>query len=51
MEITAALITTFNPDGSLKESITVPSKTHGVRIPLEILPHTANTLPIPSVPN
>jgi hypothetical protein len=50
MEITAALITTFNPDGSLKESIPVPVKTHGVRIPLEVLPNTSHTLPIPAIP-
>ena len=49
-EITAAVITTFNPDGSLKESIAVPSKTHGVRIPLEVLPNTSQGLPIPPAP-
>jgi hypothetical protein len=51
MEITAARITTFNPDGSLKDSINVPDKTHGVRIPLEVLPSTSLSLPIPQPGN
>ncbi len=51
METTAAVITTFNADGSLKESITVPVQVHGVRLPLEVLPNTSNTLPIPPPPN
>jgi hypothetical protein len=50
MEVTAAVVTFFNPDGSLKESITVPVKTHGVRIPLEVLPNTSHSLPIPPIP-
>jgi hypothetical protein len=51
MESTAAVIKTFNADGSLKESITVPVQVHGVRLPLEVLPNTSNTLPIPPPPN
>jgi hypothetical protein len=50
MESTAAVITTFNSDGSLKQSITVPVKVYGVRIPLEVLPNTSHTLPIPPEP-
>jgi hypothetical protein len=50
MEITAALIKNFNPDGSLKATIPVPFKTHGVRIPLEVLPKSSDTLPIPPPP-
>ncbi len=50
MEITAAAITTFHPDGSQKDFIPVSTKAHGVRIPLEVLPSTALSLPIPTAP-
>ena len=42
MEITEAAITFFDSDAKLIGGpIKVPDKAHGVRIPLEILPHTA----------
>jgi hypothetical protein len=50
MELTAR-ITFFDQDGKMKgEPIDVPGHAHGVRIPLEILPSTAHTLPIPPPP-
>jgi hypothetical protein len=49
MEITEAAITFFNEKGELIGGpIKIPTKGHGVRIPLEILPHTSDTLPIPN---
>ena len=48
MEITAAAITKFNPDGSLKALIPITSKAHGVRVPLEILPFTSQSLTLPT---
>ena len=49
MEITEAVITNFNAKGELiGEPIKIPSTAHGVRIPLEVLPFTARSLPIPS---
>ena len=50
MEITAAAITTFHPDGSQKDFIPVSTKAHGVRIPLEILPFTSHSLTLPAAP-
>jgi hypothetical protein len=50
MDITKALIKNFNPDGSLKAIIDQPFITHGVRIPLEVLPKSSDTLPIPDHP-
>jgi hypothetical protein len=47
MEVTAAALANFNPDGSLKAFISIPTKAHGVRIPLEILPFTSRSLSIP----
>src|ERR1700687_2629792 len=47
MEITAAAITNFHPDGSLKAFLPITSKGHGVRVPLEVLPFTSMTLSIP----
>jgi hypothetical protein len=48
MEITAAAITNFNPDGSLKAFFPITSKAHGVRVPLEILPFTSKSLTLPT---
>jgi hypothetical protein len=49
MEITAAVITNFDPKGELiGEPNNFSTKVHGVRIPLEVLPFTARSLPIPS---
>jgi hypothetical protein len=48
MEVTAAAITNFNPDGSLKAFTPITSKAHGVRVPLEILPFTSQSLTLPS---
>jgi hypothetical protein len=51
VEITEAVITNFNAKGELiGEPIKIPSKAHGVRIPLEVLPFTALSLPIPTAP-
>jgi hypothetical protein len=48
MEITAAAITNFNADGSFKGSLPITSKAHGVRVPLEILPFTSQSLTLPT---
>jgi hypothetical protein len=49
MEITEAVITNFDPNGQLiGDPNLIPTKAHGVRIPLEVLPFTARSLPIPS---
>src|SRR4030081_2221276 len=49
MEITEAVITNFNARGELiGEPNKIPTKAHGVRIPLEVLPTTALSLPIPT---
>jgi hypothetical protein len=49
MEATAAVVTFFDPDGKLiGEPNKVPTKAHGVRIPLEILPFTSQSLTLPS---
>jgi hypothetical protein len=49
MEITEAVITNFNSKGELiGEPNKIPTKAHGVRIPLEVLPSTALSLPIPT---
>jgi hypothetical protein len=49
MEITAAVITNFNSKGEMiGEPNKIPTKTHGVRIPLELLPSTALSLPTPT---
>jgi hypothetical protein len=49
MEITEAVITNFNSKGELiGDPNLIPTKAHGVRIPLEVLPFTARSLPIPS---
>jgi hypothetical protein len=48
MEITEAVITNFDSKGELiGEPNKIPSKAHGVRIPLEVLPNSSQTLPIP----
>jgi hypothetical protein len=48
MEITAAVITNFDPKGELiGEPNQFSTKVHGVRIPLEVLPNTSRSLPIP----
>jgi hypothetical protein len=51
IELTA-LVTLFDPDGNQrppKEGIR--DKANGIRIPLEILPSTAHSLPVPATPN
>jgi hypothetical protein len=48
MQLTA-LTTTFNPDGTQKGG-PFPDTANGVRIPLEVLPNTSNSLPIPQPP-
>jgi hypothetical protein len=49
MELTDPVITFFNEKGELIGGpIFIPTKAHGVRIPLEISPNTADTLPIPT---
>src|SRR5262249_39566429 len=51
MEITEALIKNFNPDGSLKATFGPFHNTaNGVRLPLEVLPKSSDTLPIPPPP-
>jgi hypothetical protein len=48
MESTEAVITNFDAKGELiGEPHKIPSKAHGVRIPLEVLPNSSQTLPIP----
>lgn len=44
-----ALTTVFNPDGTQKGN-SFPDTANGVRIPLEILPNTSHSLPIPVMP-
>jgi hypothetical protein len=48
MEVTAAAVTTFNPDGSFRASPPITSTAHGVRVPLEILPFTSQSLTLPT---
>jgi len=48
MQLTA-LTTIFNPDGTQKAG-PFPDTANGVRIPLEILPDTSHSLPIPPQP-
>jgi hypothetical protein len=49
MVITEAVITNFNSKGELiGDPNLIPTKAHGVRIPLEVLPFTARSLHIPS---
>lgn len=45
----SALTTNFNPDGSQKGD-SFADTANGVRIPLEVLPNTSHTLPIPPQP-
>ena len=50
MELTA-LVTLFDPDGNqLPPKEGIRDKANGIRIPLEILPSTAHSLPIPPIP-
>jgi hypothetical protein len=50
IELTA-LVTLFNPDGTqLPPREGIHDKAIGIRIPLEVLPSTAHTLPIPPIP-
>ena len=50
MEVTEAVITNFNEKGELIGGpIKVPSKAHGVRIPLEVLAHPFNVVAAKSV--
>jgi hypothetical protein len=49
MELSEVL-THFNPDGTLIPNATRSFPANGVRIPLEILPKTSDTLPIPQPP-
>ena len=48
MELTA-LVTIFNPDGTQKGD-SISDKANGIRVPLEVLPNTSDTLPIPTIP-
>jgi hypothetical protein len=49
MEATEAVVTFFDPDGKLiGEANKVPTKAHGVRIPLEIVPFTSQSLTLPT---
>jgi hypothetical protein len=48
MKLTA-LTTAYNPDGSQKGD-SFPDTANGIRIPLEVLPNTSHTFPIPPVP-
>ena len=49
LETTAATVTNFDQNGSIKGTpIVVPTKAHGVRVPLEVLPFTSTTLSIPT---
>jgi hypothetical protein len=48
IELTA-LVTIFNPDGSQKGD-SFSDTANGIRIPLEVLPSTAHSLPIPAIP-
>jgi hypothetical protein len=50
MELTA-LVTLFDPNGNqLPPQEGIRDKANGVRIPLEVLPNTSHTLPIPTKP-
>jgi hypothetical protein len=45
------LLTFFDADGNqLPPTDGIPFNDNGVRVPLEVLPHTAHTLPVPSIP-
>ena len=48
MELTAAISFYDSSGNQIGDTIQVPTKAHGVRIPLEVLPNTSHTLPIPS---
>ena len=48
IELTA-LVTLFNANGTQKGD-SFPDKANGIRIPLEVLPNTAHSLPIPPAP-
>jgi hypothetical protein len=49
METTAATVTNFDNTGTIiGKPIIVPTKAHGVRVPLEILPFTSQTLFLPT---
>jgi hypothetical protein len=49
METTAATITNFDKNGAIIGApFLVPTKAHGVRVPLEVLPFTSTTLSIPT---
>jgi hypothetical protein len=51
MEITEELIKNFNPDGSLKVTFgPFHNIVHAIRLPLEVLPKSSDTLPIPPPP-
>jgi hypothetical protein len=50
MELTA-LVTLFDADGNqLPPKEGIRDKANGIRIPLEVLPSTSHTLPIPAIP-
>jgi hypothetical protein len=44
------VITNYYPNGKLKAGPNVFPEAHGVRIPLEVLPFTSHSLPIPTAP-
>jgi hypothetical protein len=49
MELTEIVITFFDSNGQIiGQPNKIPTKAHGVRIPLEVLPSTATSLPIPT---
>ena len=48
MELTAAISFYDSSGNQIGDTIQVPTKGHGVRIPLEVLPNTSHTLPIPT---
>jgi len=48
MELTAAISFYDSSGNQIGDTIQVPTKAHGVRIPLEVLPNTSHTLPIPT---
>jgi hypothetical protein len=50
IELTAAISFYDSSGNQIGDTIQVPTKAHGVRIPLEILPNTSHTLPIPRQP-
>ena len=50
IELTAAISFYDSSGNQIGDTIQVPTKGHGVRIPLEVLPNTSHTLPIPQPP-